>query len=376
MARFGWRVTYENTTVLDDVQNITVNRGRREIQDPFRAGRATITGRDVAGLPALDIGGLIVIELSYGSPLAYRRVFVGQIADIQINYGFVTNEDTWQIECEDLLAKIGRAYTTDTFSWAAGINTLQAASDTSMNATDGTINISGFSSFTGNSLVSAQSLPNANALDIINKLVATEQGVLYSNYGIGPGNTIVPNVTFIPRSALGSISFLASFTDGTDGGTILSPTYFDRVVFRALADSFYDRVIVQPDGLAAQTTGAGERAFSMQSYDQTTTQAQNLADYVKATFDVQSQVPNTISFLSEQQTNDAVTQVIEVDNSFVEIELYLRGVSYRLFVLGLTVTATPDQSRFTLNVASSEALNFFVLDSATFGVLDTNKLGF
>jgi hypothetical protein len=114
----------------------------------------------------------------------------------------------------------------------------------------------------------------------------------------------------------------------------------------------------------------------MRSFDQTTTQAKNLADYVKATFDVQTQVPNTISVLSESQTNFQMQQVIDISNSFGEVELYLRGNSYRLFVLGLTVTATPDQARFTLNVASSEALNFFILDSPTFGVLDQNKLGF
>jgi hypothetical protein len=54
----------------------------------------------------------------------------------------------------------------------------------------------------------------------------------------------------------------------------------------------------------------------------------------------------------------------------------LRGVVYLLFVEGSTITATPEQTRFTLNVVSADALNFFILDDASFGVLDTNKLGF
>jgi hypothetical protein len=135
-------------------------------------------------------------------------------------------------------------------------------------------------------------------------------------------------------------------------------------------------VIVEPEGLAGQDSGTGPRSFVMRSFDQTTAQAQNLADYVKATFDVQTQVPNTISVLSESQNNFQMQQVVDVSNSFGEVVLYLRNNSYRLFVLGLTVTATPDQARFTLNVASSEALNFFILDSSSFGVLDTNRLGF
>jgi len=357
------------------VQNISFTRGRTEIQDPFRAGRATITGRNLATLPTIDIGGQIAIEMSFGSPTLYVVGFLGQVSDVQITYGYVTNEDVWTIQVEDYLGRLGRAYTTDSFSWVAGLNTLEAAQNTSLNATDGTINIDGFSSFVGSSLVSAQSLPNSNALDIINTLAATEQGVLFSSFATSPGG-LDRSITFIPRSALGSLNLLAEFTDGTDGGAVVVPSAYSEIIFRSLADSFFDRVIVEPQGLAAQDSGTGPRSFVMRSFDQTTAQAQNLADYVKATFDVQTQVPNTISVLSESQNNFQMQQVVDVSNSFGEVVLYLRGNSYRLFVLGLTVTATPDQARFTLNVASSEALNFFILDSATFGVLDTNKLGF
>jgi len=101
MAKFGWRVTYENTTVLTDVQNISFTRGRTEIQDPFRAGRATITGRNLATLPTIDIGGQIAIEMSFGSPTLYVVGFLGQVSDVQITYGYVTNEDVWTIQVED-----------------------------------------------------------------------------------------------------------------------------------------------------------------------------------------------------------------------------------------------------------------------------------
>jgi hypothetical protein len=40
------------------------------------------------------------------------------------------------------------------------------------------------------------------------------------------------------------------------------------------------------------------------------------------------------------------------------------------------VTANPEQTRFTYNLVSSEALSFFILDNAAFGKLDTDRLGF
>jgi hypothetical protein len=374
MAKFTWRVTYNDTTVLSEVQNLSFTRGRREIQDPFKAGQATITGRNLATLPTIDIGGKILIEMGL-SPTLFRRVFFGQVADVQITYGYVANEDVWTIQVEDFLATLGRAYTSSTYSWAAGLNTYEAALDASLNATDGNIVISGYSTFTGSSLVSAQSLPNANALDVINTLTATEQGFLFSSFATSISG-LVPLVTFIPRAAIGSLNVLAEFTDGSDGGAAFIRSTYSEVVFRSLADSFYDRVVVEPAGLAPQESGTGARTFVMRSFDQTTTQAQNLADYVKATFDVQTQVPSTISALSESQPNLQISALIDIGNAFNEVDLYLRGVKYRLFVIGLTVTATPDQARFTFNVASSEALNFFILDSPTFGVLDQNKLGF
>jgi hypothetical protein len=377
MAKFTFRITYDQTTVLSDVQNFSFTRGRREIQDPFKAGQATITGRNLATLPTIEIGKTILIEDVF--PAFSRPVFFGQVADVQITYGYVANEDVWTIQVEDFLAVLGRAYTSNNFSWAAGINTEEAARLLGQNALPNfPFFFTGFGAFTASSLVSAQSLPNRNALDIANTLAATEQAFMFSSSSPNPPG--IPGrratVNFIPRSALGSYGVLAEFTDGTDGGAAFIKSTYSEVVFRSQADSFFNRVVVEPQGLAAQESGTGDRSFVMRSFDQTTTQAKNLADYVKATFDVQTQVPSTISALSESQTNTGLTSLMELFNSFAEVDLYLRGVKYRLFVIGLTVTATPDQTRFTFNVASSEALNFFVLDSAEFGVLDQNKLGF
>jgi hypothetical protein len=58
------------------------------------------------------------------------------------------------------------------------------------------------------------------------------------------------------------------------------------------------------------------------------------------------------------------------------VRLILRGTAYELFLEGAQITATPDQTRFTFNVVSASAFNFFILNNAVFGVLNTSKLGF
>lgn len=365
MARFGWKVTYDGSTVLDDITSMSIVRGRTQIQDPFKAGTAVIEGRDLAGLPTIEVGKEIKIEILIES-IVYGVVFAGRVSDVQITYGFTTAYDSWQIDCEDVLAAIGRAYTTETFSWAAGTTTIQAFQSVVSNAGQGQIFSSGIGGFGTSSTLSAQSVGNANALELLNTIAFTEQGFLFcDDFDI---------VTLAPRAALGQLNLLAELTD--DPPSAVVPSVFDQVQFRSFADSFYDRVVVEPEGLTGQAIGTGIRTFTGNSYDQTTTQAGNLASYVKATLDVQTQVPSVISCLAEAQANNQLAQAALTTNSYGEVSLRLRGDDYRLFVLGLRISVTPESSRFTFNVASSEALNFFILDSATSGVLDSSRLGF
>jgi len=362
MARYDWDVTYNGITVLQNVQNITIQKGRIQVQDPFKSSIATVQGRNLATFPNVVIGDTIVITATEG--VNVFDAFIGVVSDVQIVYGEVPNMDQWTVYCEDSLARLGRSLTTDTFSWTAGLSTGQAAIDTASNATGGVVSISAVGPFSS-STVSAQSIPNTNALQILNQLAATEQGYVYAS---------APNqVTFRSRAEIGTFPIRGVFSDSGFPGP---NTTFNDVTFRSQADSFYQEVVVEPEGLASQTSGSGARIYSFKSYDESTGQAKNLADYVLATLQVQITRPSTISIISETQTNDiALTCATEAGRG-IRCALFLRGVAYTLFVEGSIITATPEQTRFTLNVVSADALNFFILDDASFAVLDTNRLGF
>jgi hypothetical protein len=366
MARYEYEVRYGDTpTVLDNVQSFTITRGRVQIQDPFKAGTATITGRVPSGLPAITIGTRIRIVVT-NTPME-SFVFNGAVSDFKINYGIVAALDTWQIECEDAFAGAGRALTTDTAGWSAGVNTLDAA--VAAAAGSGVEIITGF--LDTKSLVSAQSVPNTNLLNVLQQLAFTEQGRMTSN---GLNVSGEPSLFFFSRDEVGA-ALLAVFSDGSVA-TAEPIVNYDSVQFVSQADSFFEEVVVQPEGLADQRAGSGRRGFSGRSYDQTTTQAQNLADYVLATLVVNNAVPQQVSCESENQVNDKAIELFSFNSAVARVQLILRGVVYNLFVEGGTMTANPDASRWTFNIVSSEAQNFFILDSADFGVLDQNRLGF
>jgi hypothetical protein len=364
MPRYSWKVG-SGLTLISNVQNIVITKGRVQVQDPFKSSTATVQGRDLDSLPNIQIGDPIDITADDGLGNVFDA-FVGVVADVQLSYGQVSNMDTWTIFCEDALARVGRSLTTNTFNWASGITTGQAVIDTVSNATGGAVTVS-VDGFVNESLVSSQSLPNTNALEILNQLATTEQGYLYAKSPSEIGFTL--------RSEIGFWSSIGDFSDDTLI-TVNSVAKFNDVVFRSQADSFADEVVIEPEGLAAQTAGTGPRRSSFKSFDRTTTQAQNLADYVLATLTVQNSVPSTISAIAEVQFNNvAMTCAVEA-GAGVRCGLILREEYYNLFVEGSTITVTPEQTRFSFNVISADSLNFFILDSTIFGRLDFDKLGF
>jgi hypothetical protein len=368
MARYDWTAIYDpagTPAPLSDIQNVTIQKGRAQVTDPFKASTATITGRDVAALPTIEIGGEIEISVDESAYLFPVQMFYGVVADIQITYGQVPAMDTWTIYCEDALATAGRSLTTDSFSWSAGIAAYTAGAQVMTNAFSGAVTLAGgaFSSST----VSAQSKPNTNVLQLLNELAATEQGYIVSQQ---------PNaIKWINRAEYITNPLVGDFTDGSMA-TVNPTGKFNDVTFRSQADSFFDKVVIEPDGLAAQSSGTGSRVYTVKTYDETTTQAKNLADYTLATLQVQQSVPSTISALSESQTTNLVIECFLSAGLGFRAGLILRGVFYDLFLEGATVTATPDQTRFTYNVVSADALNFFILDSSAYGRLDADKLGF
>jgi hypothetical protein len=311
----------------------------------------------------LNIGdSLRLSTLSFDGVGYFDIFFEGYIANIDVDYGYNLDMDTWTIHVEDGIAAAGRAVSSRTI--AAGSTTFGAANSAAVGTGVAVLDL-GVDSI---STTSGFTLSNSNLLDVLNQLIATEQGRLI---GVN-GNTVF----FYGRNTLNSLGTICNFTDGTVASA-LPAVKFQQVIFRSKADSFYTKVIVEPDGLAAQTSGTGTRVFTMQSYDETTAQADNLADYVLATLDVSQDVPSSLTFISENQsvTEGFTTAFFGNDGTYTTL-VTLRGVVYSCFIQGVTISADPNQSRFTLYLSSSEASVGLVLDDTILGVLDTSKLGF
>ena len=364
MSRYTYEIEVNdpdlNIYYITEFQQITISRGRTQIQDPAKAGYATITGRDPSQLANYKIGYAVYIYCEDSQSNKFQ-LFSGVISDIKINYGIIPALDVWELTVEDAISLLGKRFS-KSVSYNAGYTTEFAAKNSGYSSLSPR-----YTSFTSGSTVSAQTFSDVNALDLVNKLLYTEQGRIVCD-------GVATSIFWINRTDIGLMPVVGAFSDniGTPG---LTKAPYNNVVFRSFAESYFTKVLVEPAGLASQESGSGNFVFSVNTFDQSTAQAKNLADYILATLTVNQGVPQSVSFISENQTNNVVVDAFaNVDNC--KAELVFRGATYNVFVLGGTLSADPAQTRITLNVASSEAVNFFILDSSTFGVLDTNKLGF
>lgn len=359
MPRYTYTVEI-NGSAYSNVQSLQVQTGRASVQDPFRTGTAVINGRDLTGFVTPQIGWQVVISGTGGG--TSFTVYDGRVADVTVQYGIVANQDTWEIRCEDALAEAGRTVITD--SWASGTTTYEAANQIGGSPYP---DVQTIVAKPGSSQCSGQSVTDTNMLSVLQTLVQTEQGRLF---GLG-----LSTIGWIGRADMANRQVIASFSDGslTAGYSIAK---FDSVTFASLADNYATKVLVQPVGFAAQTSGTGYRTYSMDSYDVSTAQAANLAGYVKNTLVVSSQVPSSLSCIAEQQTNNAALGGVLFPNPSYGVEIILRGVRYACIIEGSVLTVTPESSRFTYYLSSSESYQFLILDNAVYGKLDTGKLGF
>lgn len=356
---------FVDSNQITNIQDVSMSLGRRQVSDPFKAGTVVITGRNISALPAVEIGMPFELSITGGLPFP-ADVFNGVVADVSFTYGTVPNMDVWTISAEDALAEAGRSVVSA--SWLAGDGTFDAA-EKLVNATDNlSLNLLYF--YNDSSTVSAQNLTNVNVLDVLNQLAFTEQAVIASRN--------INQINWNPRLGFTyDIPFL-SFTDGSLTAETMFEYDFQDITFKAQADSFFTKTIIEPEGLNAQDSGTADRVYVRKSYDQTETQAQNLADYVQATLEVSQEAPSFVRVLATSYNNltNPVTAATQYIFEKIPVEVILRGSRFLCFVEGSTISATPTATYITLFLSSAEARNFFILDSATFGVLNQNRLGF
>jgi len=336
------------------IQTFTMNRGKRNITDQFVAGTATVQGIKPSLLPSLNIGDIVRLTLRVPKTGGNEgRSFFFRVADLQLQYGITANQDTWTLYLEDSLATVGRALLPTT-SWTGGVTANAAATTVVSN-----VGLS-LTEFGTSVNVSANTVTGSNASQVMNQLANTDFAWLEGQ---------ISEIVWKSRTYWLQQSSFATFADD---GTGLK---YNQLQFNNFAQNYSNNVIVEPVGLAAQQSGTGTFSYTVNTYNQNTTDASNLAGFVQNILAALSSAPSAMSFLVNGQTIPDVLDAIFYGNAIRPLSIKFRGTTLTCRAIGFAVSGDPQQTRATLYLLPEAAVQFLLLDNAVFGKLDTNKLG-
>lgn len=359
-------VTY---TALTNVQDIALSIGRQRQLDAYNASTATITMRYPTGyaspLTGLTSGNFVRIK---NLTSAYT-LFRGVINNVDVSYGIpygggVGQADYLTFSVEGSFARLGRAQGLN-YSMAAGTLTAQVANCTTQSGVT--------TSYTGtyNNAMGATTVTGTWG-DWVNKVLVTMNGRMHDCFEVGRVYLYSPFDT----PATNAIGFSDTANNATN-------QVYDQINFGSYADNYYTQVTVDPENFAESTVQTGSspyRTLFTNTFNASTSQATDYANYLLQNYNTKGQALLSISCLAEAQNVMKLDQFTGSGSLAIypgtQVTVTFRGTVFTCIIEGVSMSATPESSRYTFYLSSADLNAYLKLDNTIFGRLDYNKLGY
>ena len=262
--------------------------------------------------------------------------------------------DTWTLELEDAFAVLGRSKITRT--WAAGTSVGKVFQDV---CTDTGLSYSDVVAVAYKT-ISATTVTAESALSVMQSNLNTEQGLLFAS-----GDSLL-----LYSRGWQQYTFFYNYSDA--GG---AATRYQQVQFLSMADNYSTYVVITINGGSATVVGTGLYSYQENTYAANTGAATDIGNYVLGGLAVQTNTPNRMTVLLNDETSDRVMN--NLSNSNTGVNITLRGQTYSANVIGFTISSDTQRTLVTFNLAGTSYYNFLVLgNTAGYGTLDYNRLGF
>jgi len=358
-----------NYTALTNVQEINLSVGRQRQLDAYNASSGNIVMRYPTGfaspIAALTSGNFIRIT----NATSGQFMFYGTINNVEVQYGIpyaggVGQADYMTISVEGYFARFGRV---QGLNYAMG----SAAVFTQMSTCQAQTGLL-ISASTGVNQVMAATTVSSTWGDWVNKTLVSINGRMWDAYGSAVSI----------QSPFESFSSSITFSDTTNNAT---NQVYDQINFGSYADNFYTQVTVSPESFAAQTVQTGSapyRTLDMNTFNSSTAQATDYANYLLANYKTQGFALLSISCLAEAQNTfklDSISGYSGTQFSTTpgtKVSVVFRGTTFNCVVEGVSMSANPGSSRYTYYLSGADLNAYLLLDNAVFGKLDNNKLGY
>jgi hypothetical protein len=366
--RIPWVFLNERTsnTFTSSVLSAQVNVGRQTYMDVYNGGSLIITiknqSNESSGFQMNDVISLKAVTGLFDVSFWVDEV---QYNDYQGNTGL----STATIICSDAVARFGRSLLTNRVL----TETLCTAQALELNPTAGLFPRVEAFSFGGSYSIASATVYSGAPMTRLNQLVNTERGII---------KTVDKRIGFFSRGFINNPSSVDMGRTATS--TAIGYEEFTRV---ALGQNFMNNVAVTPTGgaeqiasNAASVTAYGSNYYSVQSEDYTNAQALGLAQWLSNSQSDPTALRFEVGFTDRAQTAGGI------ENFLYSLLTAVVNLSYRVpgagsdtttktIVEGFSVDITPSDSSWRVYFSPLTYYQFFTLNDATTGVLDTSRLG-
>ena len=358
-------------TALTNVQNIQFSIGRQAQLDQIKSSYGSFEMRYPTGyaspVTALVSGTVVRIQNTTGTPYT---VWLGKIDNVTVQYGIpfaggVGPQDYVNVTIEGAFAALGRMQGNG-YSMAAGTITSQmtdASTETGLSLTfDGT---------------AAQTLAattiNSTWGDWVNRVCQSTNSRIWDSFDYLSTAVISPF-----SSNVSTVNFSDTANDSTN-------QVYNQINFDSLADNFYTQVTVTPESFGEATvTKVGAtvpyRTYQTNTLNASTAQASDYASYLLSNYDTPRFAISSFSCMAEAQASFQLDKIGAVNTLAyapgTQVAVAFRGTTFQCIIEGVNVSASPAGAMFTYYVSGADLNAYLILDNATFGVLDQNKLGY
>lgn len=376
MTKIVWRLSRYAPSVVDvtdSVLSFSYTQGRQNYLDQYSGGTLSVTLKNqtnIAQYFTFNSTWQLVDDATSSDQIFWCQ-------DVTFNdYPGNTGLSTITVSLVDVLARNGRNVVSNVvLTQAATITQLQTLWRTAP------YQIGDFQGSGGGSSTAAGITYSGSMLNYLNLIDQTEKGLL--NYYSSQTN-------MIPRNGVSSSVSGFTFTRNATSATAISYNSFSH---DKAGLNFMNNVTVNPNGLAAQTatnstslTAYGNAAQSVSTVDATTTQALGLAQWLSnSQADPEAQTW-AIGFQDISQDQTITERFVETIMNSIGSGRRVWDLVYRVpgagsdttlpvAIEGVSVSATPEQTLFTVYFSPLTYYQFFTLNSSISGILDTSRLG-
>lgn len=372
-TRVPWVFTNQRTSTAfqSSVLSASFNIGRQTYMDAYNGGSLVFTiknqANQAAGFQMND-----VIEIT--APTGFYLDF--WVDEIQFSdYPGNTGLSTATIVCSDAVTRFGRNLVVNrNLTQTSCILQAEQLNPVSFSEFPRVIPYASSSQFS----TASPTVYTGAPMTRINQLINTERGLI---------KQIGLYLTWFNRAVIASApAATVSFGRNSVSASVIGYQQFSRI---GLGMNFMNNVTVTPQGGAEQISENsasvalyGSSYYSVESVDATNAQAKGLSEWLSNSQSDPTALRFELSFDDRSQANVNSVQKFLTDErtslSFL-IDYQVPGsgsiTQTRAVVEGYSVDITPSDSTFRVYFSPLAYYQFFTLDSAVLGVLNTSRLG-